>query len=313
MFSNIIDQCRKIICFDWVWLDHRFNLDNIIDLSTHTKLQKIILIYISKPIEIIFDYSSIDLISICAIDCPNIKFTNLPDNLLRLTINNCNKNTCDFINLPISLIYLNCTSNLITKLNNLPDKLISLNCSYNKIKSLDMLPDSLLILDCSHNLITDLKNLPTNLNILICTSNLLVDLNYLPKNLSKLICPNNHISSINAGNLIWFIDAYSNPLESIVYLNPNPGPNPNEKLCSIAKLYLCNIIRLCNVSNFEQTNINPINKIAYKIKWIIYKIANIFIRVIGYLFICIGMCIGIPLFRLRGHFIIKSIEKKIDF
>ena len=99
--------------------------------------------------------------------------------------------------LPSELKKLSCSSNKITSLNNLPEKLEELDCSENNIILLNNLPNGLIKLSCSSNKITSLNNLPTSLNHLNCSSNLINNLDWLPSSIETLLCNQNNIKNFD--------------------------------------------------------------------------------------------------------------------
>ena len=108
-----------------------------------------------------------------------------------------NNKITEIINIPETLIYLDCSNNKISKLNNskhsskLPDELNYLNCSNNKLAELDI-PLLLTWLDCSNNRLKKLNNMSLlmSLNYLDCSSNRLKELARVPDNIT-LNCHNN--------------------------------------------------------------------------------------------------------------------------
>ena len=124
------------------------NIEGILDLDQFQKLEKL--------------------------DCSNNKITKI-------------------INIPITLKYLNCSSNLITSLY-LYKNLI------NDIKSFQNLKKNqspkLEELDCSNNKITEIENIPVTLKYLNCSSNLITSL-YLPDNLTGINCKKNPLKKLD--------------------------------------------------------------------------------------------------------------------
>ncbi|MBK6835097.1 MAG: hypothetical protein IPG89_12815 [Bacteroidetes bacterium] len=94
------------------------------------------------------------------------------------------------------LIYLYCTSNLLTSLPNLPANLQQLYCEENQLTNLPSLPSNLQDIDCTDNQLTNLPNLPGNLQRLYCGFNLLTGLPNLPASLEELVCYNNQLTSL---------------------------------------------------------------------------------------------------------------------
>jgi uncharacterized repeat protein (TIGR01451 family) len=94
------------------------------------------------------------------------------------------------------LIYLYCTSNLLTSLPNLPANLQQLYCEENQLTNLPSLPSNLQDIDCTDNQLTNLPNLPANLQRLYCGFNLLTGLPNLPASLEELVCYNNQLTSL---------------------------------------------------------------------------------------------------------------------
>jgi hypothetical protein len=126
----------------------------------------------------------------------SVEINNLPDGLKILWTWNCNLNDEDMINLPKELKELDCSHNLIMKLDNLPLGLKKLICSNNKISQLDFLPETLEYIDCSHNEITHLDDLPNGLIYLECSHNSIITLNSLPITLVEVFAKSNKIELV---------------------------------------------------------------------------------------------------------------------
>ena len=132
--------------------------------------------------------------------CSDNYYTNLPQNLERLTILNDNiilQFALELNNLPSKLKHLILSNVIIRELNNLPTKLETLYISYTSISNLDYLPETLKRLECAHNRITSLDNLPRGLEYLDCGYNEISQLNNLPDGVKQLNCESNKIISID--------------------------------------------------------------------------------------------------------------------
>ena len=140
-------------------------------------------------------------------------------------------------------------------MNNLPSKLNVLNCSENLISRLDNLPISLLSLDCSDNRLVTLDNLPRGLKRLICNSNDLIHLNNLPDTLELLVCCYNdqlpsedltYWKSIKKFRLFYFTTKYS-PLMMRFFLKFIRKRN-----CSLNEDYLHNVLYSPNYRFYKE-------------------------------------------------------------
>lgn len=112
-----------------------------------------------------------------------------------------------------NLTKLNCSKNYISQIINIPISLLELNCSNTKITNLDTqeilsldnisgahhkftvskfigcnLPNNLVVLDCYCNQIKNLDNLPSSLTKLNCYGTKIENFNNLPHNLIDLDC-----------------------------------------------------------------------------------------------------------------------------
>lgn len=150
----------------------------------------------------------------------NNKFTNI--NILceimpNLEILKCSNNQLtddSFINLPPGLKILDCSHNLIKRLENLPTGIEILDCSYNELEGLDYLPSSVVKLNCSHNQITQLDNLPSTMKYLIICANPITELENLPSTIT-------HFKMFGCNN---FKNEILNPpkmLEKVIIINNN--------------------------------------------------------------------------------------------
>jgi hypothetical protein len=115
----------------------------------------------------------------------------------------CNYNSLKKLsNLPESITKLECIGNNLTSIKNLPKNLRKLDCSDNNLTSIQI-PDSLIYLNCRRNYLTKLPKLPPKLEELNCQFNLLKTLPNLPKSLIGVYCNGNKLEksqSLNLGN-----------------------------------------------------------------------------------------------------------------
>lgn len=110
--------------------------------------------------------------------CSQNQITNLPSPLPpNLEILDCSMNQITELPVLDSVLELNCSRNMISKLQDRIkySKMTRLICNKNKLSgSFDYLPSSLHYFDCSRNQITHLPNLPKTLKELVCNYNPLV-------------------------------------------------------------------------------------------------------------------------------------------
>ena len=119
-----------------------------------------------------------------------LKAVQLPQSLVKL---NCSRNCITTIEkLPRDLEVLICDNNNLEFMPKFPASLNYLSCGQNRIRKLVDLPENLSFLDCSHNLISYFASLPSSLQVLICSSN---KIQYFPElpNLTGLFCDYNPI------------------------------------------------------------------------------------------------------------------------
>jgi len=143
------------------------------------------------------------------------------------------------LNLPSSLLKLNCSGNQITHISSiLPISLQTLDCSNNQIRQLPFFSCHLRKLDCANNCLESLPSiLPSCLTYLDCSNNKIRQLpEILPANLGLLDCSNNFINQIPfhidqlIPNSLWWLDCSHNfikqlpvclPYISYLYCNNN--------------------------------------------------------------------------------------------
>lgn len=163
---------------------------------------------------------------------PIVKIINPPITLEKINCSGNNIINLDNFSCCYNLKYIDCSENLIRKLDFLPIFLIELDVSDNKIISMDKnLPYGLKKLNCSSNKILSLNNLPEKLEELDCSRNLIVLLNNLPSSLIKLSCSNNNIIKLDnlptslkyidcSKNLISDLDLLPSSIETLIcYIN----------------------------------------------------------------------------------------------
>ena len=172
----------------------------------------------------------------------------LPNSMLRIDIGTSSVQYLP-IHLPDSLMYLDCSSNIIDSLPVLPNKLTTLYCQGNhlthitslpnsitdlsfggnNIDSCPVLPTSLINLDCSGNNYHTLSSLPNFIQTLVAQHGVLTSLPVLPNSLTQIYCTGNQLTSISAlpTNALDVIDFSYNNLTTI-------PPLPN----SLSEVYL---------------------------------------------------------------------------
>lgn len=134
------------------------------------------------------------------------------ENLVALSCNEIS-NLTRLIDLPESLLELDCSCTGIRDLDELPSELRVLTCSCTNITEIDNLPRNLKSLICSHNDIEWLDHLPNNLRMLDCSSNQLQELCHLPAGLLHLKCQKNNIALIdNIPSNLSLMDVSGNPI-----------------------------------------------------------------------------------------------------
>jgi hypothetical protein len=151
------------------------------------------------------------------------------------------------IDLPQSLVYLDCSYNMIETLTRIPCNLEVLKCNNNSLVEIDTLPISIEILNCSNN---KLKKLPINDDNIIkrlnckynrlkhipdfkkatkinCSYNLISLLKNSSPYLLYLHCSNNIIKKLSIkSNLLTYLNCSSNLLKTIPHLK-----NVEELVC----------------------------------------------------------------------------------
>ena len=135
----------------------------------------------------------------------------------------CNYNALTSIpsNLPKTLVYLECSNNVLTALPVLPNQLVSLNCSYNRLSNIDNLPPNLTRLNCNSNALTTLPKLPAMITQLSCQDNQLLSLPELPVELIQFIASNNQLSTLpTLPSKLQSIEVNNNRLTSLPALPP---------------------------------------------------------------------------------------------
>ena len=95
-----------------------------------------------------------------------------------------------------SLIWLDCSANLLTVQPNLPQMLTNLSISSNPLTSLGGLPASIQVLHCEFCQIQTIGTLPDSLRTFYCGQNFLSILPVLPAHLQLMDCSYNHLSSL---------------------------------------------------------------------------------------------------------------------
>jgi hypothetical protein len=150
---------------------------------------------------------------------PIAKILNPPITLEKLICSGNNITNLDYFKSCYNLKYIDCSFNLIEKINYIPCFLIELDISSNKIINLDNLPNNLKKLNCSENKISNLDNLPEHLDSLVCSSNKIINLNNLPCLLVSLDCSSNKITNLdNLSSSIKYLCCSNNPLINLDWL-----------------------------------------------------------------------------------------------
>ena len=215
----------------------------------------------------------------------SIKNHLLPNSLIELDCL-CSKITTIPNNLPVSLINLNLSSNMIKSLDNIifPNSLRKLCISHNNlIKLPNNLPENIEILDISNNKINSLDNVifPNSVKEIYIRYNNLSKLpNKLPNSLKILDISFNNIKSLDNVEFPMSIETFFTSCNGIKYL-------PESLTKNLLNLFCCDE-KLISLSGFSNKNVNisfhqvePLDFIEYNRNIIIIK--NLFFsRVNGY-------------------------------
>jgi len=154
-----------------------------------------------------FDIKNMFNLKLESIDCSNIQIVKLPhfklyddfNQLIKLNCSNCKLKNVNKLKYSTNLIYLNCSSNVISKLpekfpslefiNFSNNRVFELDCKFTKLKYLigasnkilqvKYLPDSLIYLDLSDNReLSELSDLPFDLEYLMVTQTKIKKINF---------------------------------------------------------------------------------------------------------------------------------------
>jgi hypothetical protein len=182
----------------------------------------------------------------------------LPNTLERLDVQNTNITVLPAV-INTSLLYMDCSNNMLTALPPFPATIEELRCNNQPILYLPALPAALKILQCVYNALDSLPAIPPNLKSLYCSYNSIDNLPTLPDSLTLLECYDNQLTTLHLPPNLETLVASGNAIISVDTFNPKLT-NANLKMNSLVTLPSFPLsLRSLDCTSNDLTGVPPLN------------------------------------------------------